>query len=422
MQYISGILVRLSLIVIAAFVFIFSYWSEASASSRDPRNFSNNRFGIHILEEHDIEDAAKLVNSSGGDWGYVTLVIRLDQMDARIWQRKFDKMRELHLIPIVRVATLQTSEGWVKPSHEQIKDWVNFFDRLNWVIKNRYVVIGNEPNHAKEWGGEINPQEYADYLYEFSKALKSRSDEFFVLPAGFDASAPSSTDTLDQVEFMSQMLEHNAESFRYIDGWNSHSYPNPAFSGSPSDSGRGTVRTFDWELKLLDELGIDNDFPVFITETGWVHNAGESVLGYSNEEDVSSNFKQAFTSAWDDERIVAVTPFLLNYIDYPFKVFSWKKPDGSFYQFYHDLVEFPKTQGKPVQKNIARLVFRLTPKLFTMQGEKFSMAFVQNTGQTIWTDNDVFEVDTKDGKRLLQVIQILGNVAPFHYTLAYTTY
>ena len=40
----------------------------------DPLGVPNNRYGIHIADLNDISDVAPLVNSNGGDWGYVTLV------------------------------------------------------------------------------------------------------------------------------------------------------------------------------------------------------------------------------------------------------------------------------------------------------------------------------------------------------------
>jgi hypothetical protein len=150
----------------------------------NPSARPNNIYGIHILDENDLEDAAKLVNSSGGDWGYVTLVIRKDERDSQRWQKTFDKMRRLHLIPIVRIATIQVNSHWEKPVQGEIDGWVSFLNSLNWVIKNRYVIIGNEPNHAAEWGNELNPQEYADYLSTLSEKLKNESGDFFILPAG----------------------------------------------------------------------------------------------------------------------------------------------------------------------------------------------------------------------------------------------
>src|SRR5690606_19496914 len=112
----------------------------------DPREASNNKFGIHVIDENDFEDAAKLVNSEGGDWGYVTLVIREDERDAQRWARAFEKMTDLHLIPIVRIASLQSQKGWTQGKISEIENWVDFLDTLPWSTRNRYIVIGNETN------------------------------------------------------------------------------------------------------------------------------------------------------------------------------------------------------------------------------------------------------------------------------------
>ncbi len=116
----------------------------------DPTASPNNRFGIHIINEVDLQDAANLVNTTGGDWGYVTFVIRKDERNIKKWQETFDRIRKLRLIPIVRIATTQTDDVWEKPQLEDINNWVYFLNSLNWVVKNRYVIIGNEPNHAAE--------------------------------------------------------------------------------------------------------------------------------------------------------------------------------------------------------------------------------------------------------------------------------
>ena len=98
-----------------------------------PTSVDNNKFGIHITDENDIEDAARLLNSSGGDWGYVTFVIREDERDINRWQNVFDKLRRQHLIPLVRIATTQDEGNWTKPDPDDISSWVNFFESLNWV-------------------------------------------------------------------------------------------------------------------------------------------------------------------------------------------------------------------------------------------------------------------------------------------------
>lgn len=355
----------------------------------NPLAAPNNPFGIHVIDELDLDAAASLVNSNGGDWGYVTLVIRRDERNIKRWQDVFDKMRRLHLIPIVRIATRMEAGHWEKGTQEDIDSWVYFLNSLNWVTKNRYVVIGNEPNHATEWGGEVNPEEYAKYLTEFSRKLKDGNPEFFVLPAGLDASAPTDNRSyMSESEFLRRMYLSDANIFNIIDGWTSHSYPNPGFSGSADDRGRGTVKTYEWELDYLKNLGVTKTLPVFITETGWVHDMGGEGIGKS-ESDVSESLKKAFSEAWKDERIVAITPFILNYQAPPFDKFSWKKKDGSFYKFYNEVQGMTKPRGEPVQKKSGKILAVLTPPKIKKGGEFVAIAYIENTGQSIWKKGEI---------------------------------
>ncbi|MBN2588454.1 MAG: hypothetical protein JXA96_01225 [Sedimentisphaerales bacterium] len=371
----------------------------------NPQARPNNIFGIHILDETDLEDAAKLVNSGGGDWGYVTLVIRKDERDIVRWQKVFDNMRRLHLVPIVRIATRQANSHWEKPSVDEIDGWVSFLDSLNWVIKNRYVIIGNEPNHASEWGNEIKPEEYADYFYNFSENMKNESQNFFILSAGFDASAPTDKTHMSEDEYIERMLDHNADVFKYIDGWSSHSYPNPDFSGSESETGRGTVATFIWELELLKTLGVEKELPVFITETGWAHNKYDKVLGYKNPDTISESLKYAYENVWNDKKIVAVTPFVLNYKDPPFDIFSWRKKDGGFYNFYYDMQRLPKIAGRPIQEVKTKLLSFIFPPVIKRHNKFYGLAFVKNEGQSIWKWGEF--VNPFDGRLDIQYIPLL---------------
>ncbi|MBN1169295.1 hypothetical protein JXA63_05405 [Candidatus Woesebacteria bacterium] len=409
---------RKFILILLLMILFSSVFQKTAYAVEDPLAVPNNPFGIHILHENDIDSAADLVNSNGGDWGYVTLVIRNDERDAKRWQNIFDEMRKLHLIPILRLATIQTADGWEKPKHAEIDAWVSFLDQLNWVVKNRYVVIGNEPNHAKEWGGEINPEEYANYLFSLSQKLKERSDEFFIMPAGFDASAPNSKETISEELYIDLMLQSNINTFEYIDGWASHSYPNPNFSGSVYDNEKGSIRTYEWEVGLLKNLGINREFPVFITETGWANDI-DGKSKYSNENDIGKNLTFSYEEVWNDKNIVAITPFILNYENEPFDIFSWTKPDGSFYQFYHKVKELQKPMGTPIQKNIIKVLVRFTPEIFSFNGKRFSLAVVKNTGQKIWTKKLLQFADSRSGKILIQPIKYFGDTQPGDYTLAF---
>jgi hypothetical protein len=363
------------LLALVLFLGLFS----PSFAIEDPLNVPNNRFGIHITDESDLEKAQKLVNSTGGDWGYITLVIREDERDINRWQKVFDQMRQLHLIPIVRIATSHENGGWKKLETSQIENWVSFLNSLNWVVKNRYVVVGNEPNHAKEWSGEVSPEEYAEFLVSFSQKLKTASGDFFVLPAGLDASAPYSTKTLPEDVFLRQAVKARPDFFGAIDAWNSHSYPNPGFSGSENGVGRGSVRTYVWELEFIKSLGVQKELPVFITETGWLRTA-------ENENQVlGAKFGTAFSNAWSEEQVVAVTPFILNYQAAPFEPFSWLKPNGEAYGFYATVQGLAKVKGEPVQITRAELVSSSSLYL----GKKtYGSVVLKNTGQSIWQKSE----------------------------------
>lgn len=339
----------------------------------DPRQSPNNRVGIHVLEQEDLKPAAQLVNTNG-DWGYVTTVLRLNDLNREKWQAIFDQMRRLHLIPLVRLATVPDGASWAKPRSEDTDRLVEFLASLNWVTENRYVVLFNEPNHAKEWGNEIKPHEYAVVVKELRDKLKAASEDFFILPAGFDSAAPNSSETMAATEYWRQMSLADPQIFSYFDGWNSHSYPNPGFSGPVSGHGLGTIRSYLAEINYLSRFGLSQNLPVFITETGWVNAAG----------DLAALYTTAFSQVWQQSNLVAVTPFVLNYPQTPFSQFSWVKADGGFWPHYGAVANLPKVAGQPRQIHQSRLVNNNLPdEAITASDYRFFVEFV-NTGQSIW--------------------------------------
>ena len=42
---------------------------------------SDNIFGLHLSQTEDIYQANQVINSQNGDWGWATIVIKLDQLD-----------------------------------------------------------------------------------------------------------------------------------------------------------------------------------------------------------------------------------------------------------------------------------------------------------------------------------------------------
>ncbi|MFA5770287.1 MAG: hypothetical protein WC894_02220 [Patescibacteria group bacterium] len=351
----------------------------------------NNKFGISLAQPNidQLSEVKELINSNGGDWGYVTLIIEEKDRHKEKWQGIFNQLRKLHLIPIIRLATSAEGENWRRPEPKDAQSWVDFLDSLNWVVKNRYVTLFNEPNHGNEWGGEVDPKSYAEVTLEFAKKLKEKNKDFFVMLAGFDASAPSWMPGLEDEEiFLREVFKQgptlNVDSLTrtdLIDGWASHSYPNPAFAGSPYATGRGTIRTYEWELALLKELGFNKELPVFITETGWKR---------GSETGVAENFQIAFDQIWGpDSRVVAVTPFVFDYQGAPFLEFSWKKYNSQdYYQQHYSVQAMSKIKGEPEQIEKGWINFKLPTDLVVQSTYHFKVK-LNNLGQAVWDkDND----------------------------------
>ncbi len=338
-------------VIFLTFVLLSLIFAPQARAIYDPLSVANNKYGIHIADVNDVSEIGKLVNSGGGDWGYVTLVIPETDRNSQKWQGIFDELRRNHIIPLVRLATRIDGDNWTKPTPESIRDWPAFLSSLNWPTQNRYVILYNEPNHAKEWGNTLDPEGYAEILATLGQQLRATSPDFFILPAGLDVSATNSSQSMDAAIFLRRMFAANQKLVELIDGWTSHSYPNPGFAGSPTASGRGTLRSFEWELSYLKSLGINDKLPVFITETGWEHSQGlTSESQKPSPELIADYITLAAKNAWNDPRIVTITPFVYSYQGLPFDHFSWKKlAGGGFYPFYDSYTALPKPAGQPKQ-------------------------------------------------------------------------
>ncbi len=372
-------------------IFFLSFAKSANAYSLDN---PNNKFGIHLAQPHleDLQKSKELINSSGGDWGYITLVIQENDRDKNKWREIFDRMRELHLIPIVRLATVPQADKWRRPTKEDADSWAEFLNSLNWVVKERYVILFNEPNHANEWGGEVDADNYAEVALTFAQKLKEKNQDFFIMLAGLDASAPNSLPNFqNEAVFLGQFFNNvTIEQFNNLfSGLASHSYPNPGFSGSPYDFGRGTIRTYEWELSLLKELGV-KELPVFITETGWRR---------GDENTVAEYFKTAFENVWlPDERIAAVTPFVLDYQGEPFLNFSWKRfQSADFYPQYYTVQSLVKNKGEPVQIEKGSIDFDFPKELVAHSSFHFTVK-LKNLGQAVWDREYGYQLSLNQNK------------------------
>ena len=125
--------------------------------------FAGGKLGVHILEPEEVEQAAELLSNGG----FVTVPIRLDQLDYNRWQRFFDRVERDELTPLLRLATGFDGTNWTKPTRRDIVAFAQFLSSLEWHSNDLRVIAFNEPNHAAEWGGTVDPGDYGETLTFF---------------------------------------------------------------------------------------------------------------------------------------------------------------------------------------------------------------------------------------------------------------
>lgn len=362
-------------------------------AASDPLSSNSNKFGINILSpEADIEEASKLVNNNG-DWGWALVVIKKSEMNVDRWQSFLNLANKKHVIPIFRLATQYDGKGfWQKPSDEDAASWADFLSKLHFPTQNRYIQIYNEVNHANEWGGIVDAADYARELSKTIDVLKQKSQDFFVLNAPLDLALTTSGDSVDAATYYQAMESAVPGIFKKLDGWASHSYPNPDFSASPLKSGRTGIDGYKWEIAQISKYLSGKKLPVFITETGWRRTKD------LDQQTISQYYQTAFEKVWNDNQITAVLPFLFNYPQPLFNEFSFKSADGTFYEYYLALKNMSKTSGKPSRVDSAEITTENEPYEITYKAPDNKLTFtIKNTGNYVWNTRDGFSLDLESG-------------------------
>ena len=313
----------------------------------DESDIKNNKVGIYIYaeEERFITLADQLVNSNGGDWGYVLIPYNVKDRDNSRWNRVFGQLRSKHLIPVIQLHDVNLDNY-----KEQTEEAAEFLNSFIWPTRKRYISVYNEPNDAKFWYNRVDPAEYARILNYTVTTFKKENTDFFVMNGALNVSAPTHADGtyLEAFEYMRRMEAEIPGIFSRLDGWASHPYPMPNFSGSTDASGRWSIQAYDDELRFLEEEFGVKDIPVFITETGWAHAEGTIYnSSYLPVDKVAENFIYAYENVWlKDDRVVAVMPFTIRY-NAPYDHFSWIDDRNMPYAHFIAVKSLKKVAGTP---------------------------------------------------------------------------
>ena len=331
------------------------YAAPVSSGGGSALGKQNNKVGMYVQNSGDqIAEAAELVNSNGGDWGYVLLTMNLNDRGGGTWQSLFDAAAKSHVIPVIQLF----NAGACNPDEMDFDGLAEMLNSLAWPSRRRYISIFNEVNAGDYWCGNASGESYAKALDKAINAFKSKSSDFFIMPAAFNSSARTGAVSNEKAKyigedlFLQQMNQAVPGIFSRIDGWANHAYPQPNFSGAIY-AGRDSILNYNWELGLLRQFGVGS-LPVFITETGWIHKEGQescgqySQAGLLSAEVVAARYQAAYTNYWlPDPRVVAVMPFILASSDPCAAGFAWQKPDGSLYPQGEMLKVIPKVAGSP---------------------------------------------------------------------------
>jgi hypothetical protein len=273
--------------------------------------------GIHILHPEEITKAHQLLNiSPTGHKSYVTIPFTLEDLQKEAqWKEFFAQAKEYNIVPLVRLVSEFDGTYWTIPTRKNIVDQINFLSKFEWPTDEKHIIIFNEPNHKSEFGGVIDPAHYAEILSFAADWAHTQNKNFKVLPAALDQAAPNGFTTMEGFRYLGLMLEAEPTIIDKIDYWNSHSYPNPGFIASPYGTAKNTLRGFEHELNYIKQK-TGKDLKVFITETGWLNN-------YLTTHLLDFYYKYAATYIWSDERVIAITPFLLQGDPGPFAEFGF---------------------------------------------------------------------------------------------------
>ncbi len=294
--------------------------------------------GIHLLSLDDLTKVRQLFGTEleSTKWRYITIPFTLeDTKRVDEWQRFFVEAKKHRIIPIVRLATKFEKGAWAQPSRQDIVALSFALNQLTWPTDERYVIVFNEVNHAKEWGNQLDPAGYAQILAFTAQWLHTESAQFRILPAAMDLAAPDGRETRSAFVYFEQMLATDPDVFIYVDYWNSHSYPNPGFSAEPTRKAVNSLWGFTYELDFIKQK-TGRDLKVFITETGWANNQ-------KTRRWLAAYYAYALQHIWSDSRVMAVTPFVL------------KGDPGPFAEFgFLDRNDQPTLQYKALQEAILK--------------------------------------------------------------------
>jgi Bacterial SH3 domain len=317
---------------------------RATAQEQAPASgppYRNNIIGLNVGRLHQrlyIWAAADLANANGGDWGYITSVWTIEDREERQAELNLqvflDYCFEYDIHPIIRVATRYDArrEVWNRPDWDEPVRWREYSERGRWPTERVWIVAGNEPNLGREWGGEVDPVSYAQYLSRFLDVFAD-SQRFKIVNGPLDISNTTELPKMqDALEFLDGMAAAAPKLFERLPAWASNPYQ------VPSGGGRMRYTHLAYEAEL-DRIG--REMPVLITEAGH--------LETGDEQEIASFYARAYRDWMVDPKVIAATPLFWHPDRNDYWMFELDRK-GAFVHTsptYDLLRQIPKVAGSP---------------------------------------------------------------------------
>lgn len=286
---------------------------------RNPHPANAFEWGFHILHSEEIEIIIEYQKEYDLGPLYVTVPYSVDDTDKTSWNRFFSLAHKNQITPIVRLVTRFEDNAWVRPTRRDVVESANFLSSLFWPGR-RFIVMFNEPNHAAEWGGEVDPADYAARYSFAAQWFKTEHHDYQIMLAGLDLAATNTSITMESEQFVDEMMASQPEIVELVDALASHSYPNPGFIGAASRVGKNSLYGFLHELIIYSKYGLD-DLPVYITETGW-RDAPQTRWQFGRYYDYANR------EVWSHPQVNGITIFVAKGMTGPFHDFSLLDEDN----------------------------------------------------------------------------------------------
>jgi GH35 family endo-1,4-beta-xylanase len=129
-------------------------------------------------------------------------------------------------------------------------------------------IVWNEPNLAKEWGGQPpDPAAYTELLRRAYKAIKAADPEAIVVSAGLASTNHQNDEAIDDRVFLETMYQTGAGAYFDVLGAHPYGFAYPPDDPQGAHDGLNLARLLD--LREVMEAHGDGDKPIWITELGW---------------------------------------------------------------------------------------------------------------------------------------------------------